>query len=85
MNKYSLDKGVRNWYLENYPTDDMGIEINESITFIELCSVLMAKRNFYEAVGNGIDSIIRERIFEKLSQELSVDYGVIYNMWLSAD
>lgn len=85
MNKYSLDKGVRNWYLENYPTDDMGIEINESITFIELYSVLMAKRNFYEAVGNGIDSIIRERIFEKLSQELSVDYGVIYNMWLSAD
>lgn len=85
MNKYNLDKGVRNWYLENYPTDDMGVEINESITFTELGLVLMAKRNFYEAVGNGIDSIIRERIFEKLSQELSVDYCVIYNMWLSAD
>lgn len=85
MNKNNLDKGVRNWYLENYPTDDMGVEINESITFTELGLVLMAKRNFYEAVGNGIDSIIRERIFEKLSQELSVDYGVIYNMWLSAD
>lgn len=85
MNKYNLDKGVRNWYLENYPTDDMGVEINESITFTELGLVLMAKRNFYKAVGNGIDSIIRERIFEKLSQELGVDYGVIYNMWLSAD
>lgn len=85
MNKYNLDKGVRKWYLENYPNDDMGIEINESITFTELCFVLMTKRNFYEAIGNGVDSIIRERIFEKLSQELNVDYGVIYNMWLSAD
>ena len=45
----------------------------------------MTRNNFYEAVGNGIDSIIRERIFEKLSQELNVDYGVIYNMWLNAD
>lgn len=85
MNKYNLDKGVRNWYLENYPTDDMGIEINESITFTELGLVLMTRNNFYEAVGNGIDSIIRERIFEKLSQELSVEYSLIYNMWLSAD
>lgn len=84
MNKYNLDKGVRNWYLENYSTDDMGIEINESITFTELSLVLMTKRNFYEAVGNGIDSIIRERIFEKLSQELDVNYGLIYDMWLSA-
>ena len=83
MNKNNLDKGIKEWYLEKYNTDDMGAEINENITFTELYVILITKNNFYEAVGSG-DSVIRERIFEKLSQELDVEYGVIYNMWLSA-
>ena len=84
MNMNNLDKNVKNWYLKSFPTDELGTEINENITFTELGFVLMTRNNFYEAVGVGVDSVIRERIFEKLSEELSVDYDLIYHMWLAA-
>ena len=84
MRRNNLDKNVRKWYSENYPTDDLVNEIDEFVTFTELGLILMARQNFYEAVGNGIDSVIRERIFSKLSEELSVEYDLIYSMWLSA-
>jgi hypothetical protein len=30
------------------------------------------------------DSIIRERLFEKLAEELEVGYEYVYNLWLNA-
>ena len=38
----------------------------------------------YNILGVG-DSVIRERVFEELSEILEIDYDVIYQKWLNSD
>jgi antirestriction protein len=78
-------EGIKKWYLRSYPTDEMGEELNDTVTFKDLWDSLNAKKNVYEIMGVG-DSLIRERLFEYLSLIYNVDYDVVYNKWLeSAD
>lgn len=72
---------VKQYYLENFPTDDMGEEINENATFIGLYSELTLQNDVYEYLGV-YDSVIRERVFGKLAQELNKPYEFIYDLWL---
>jgi len=55
---------IREFYLETYPTDDLGLELNETPTFA------------------GLLNQIRERLFERLAEELEVSYDYVYNLWL---
>jgi hypothetical protein len=71
---------IRKFYLENYPTDEMGFEISEGATFAGLLNELYQEGDVYEYIGVS-DSLIRERIFEKLAEELQVDYQYVYNLW----
>jgi hypothetical protein len=73
---------IREFYLENYPNDELGVEINSEATFAGLWEAIRSNR-FYEYVGVG-DSIIRERCFEKFSEITGHDYDYIYNQWLEA-
>jgi len=69
---------IKNWYQNQFPTDEMGEEINPNLTFETL------EKNVKE-VYNLIwvhDSVIRERIFEELAKLKGVDYKVIYDQWL---
>jgi hypothetical protein len=75
---------VKNWYMETYPTDDLGEEINRKLTFNSLWSEMNAGEDFYDIVGVH-DSIVRERIFAKLAEVLKVNYDVVYNKWLLND
>lgn len=75
---------IREWYLEAFPTDDLGLEINESATFEGLSDVLTNCEDVYGYIGVG-DSLIRERLFWRLSEITEVDYDVIYRQWLMAD
>ena len=72
---------VREFYVKNYPSDDMGADINPQATFDGLWNVLKTYGDVYEYLYV-YDSIIRERLFEKLSIDKDVDYDVIYNQWL---
>ena len=74
---------IREFYVKNYPTDDMGKGINPKATFDGLWNVLKAYGDVYEYLYV-YDSIIRERLFEKLSIDKDVDYDVIYNQWLKS-
>jgi hypothetical protein len=74
---------IREFYVKNYPTDDMGKGINPNATFDGLWNVLKAYGDVYEYLYV-YDSIIRERLFEKLSIDKDVDYDVIYNQWLKS-
>jgi hypothetical protein len=74
---------IKNWYIKNYPTDDLGEEIDSTITFWELWTYISQGYDVYAVLGV-TDSLVRERVFEKLSQILDVDYDVIYNEWLSS-
>lgn len=74
---------IKDWYCEQYPTDELGFEIDSEITFYDLFRVLDAYGDVYEAMGVG-DSIIRERAFEKLAEIMGVEYDYIYEQWLRA-
>ena len=73
---------IKEFYLENYPTDELGVEINPEANFESLWIVIRGGL-FYEYIGV-FDSIVRERVFEKLSELTGHDYDYIYNQWLVA-
>lgn len=75
---------IKNWYIKSYPNDDLGEEINGEISFWTLY-VLMYQGNEVYSLLEVNDSIVRERVFEKLSEILGVDYDYIYKIWLRAD
>ena len=73
---------IREFYVKNYPSDDLGIGINPEATFDGLVQTLNNCHDVYEYLYV-YDSIIRERLFEKLSLILNCEYEVIYQRWLS--
>ncbi len=72
---------IREYYLETYPTDDLGLELNPTPTFAGLLNQLIVGGDVYQYIGVG-DSLIRERLFERLAEELNVKYDYVYNLWL---
>ncbi len=72
---------IREFYLETYPTDELGFELNETPTFPGLLNQLIIGGDVYNYIGVG-DSIIRERLFEKLAESMEVSYDYVYNLWL---
>ena len=76
---------IKNWYLEHYPTDDEGKNINDTVTFTDLYDMLLSGNgDIYKLIGVA-DSIIRERLFENLVYLKDVEYNVIYKLWLALD
>ena len=75
---------IKNYYLNEYPTDDLGADINPKADFDGLLMVLNEGDDVYEYLGV-TDSLVRERVFEKLANIMGVEYNVIYDMWLSSD
>lgn len=73
----------RDWYIENYPTDELGLYLNDNISFFNLYGFLAVCKaeNLYAYIGEG-DSVIRERLFAKLAKILRVPYAEVYNMWV---
>lgn len=72
---------IKEWYVKAYPTDELGVEINNEITFYDLFVVLDNHKDVYEALGVW-DSIVRERVFDKLAKIMNVDYDYIFEQWL---
>ena len=72
---------IREFYLETYPTDDLGLELYEKPTFAGLLNELNIRGDVYQYIGVG-DSLIRERLFARLAEELEVSYEYVYNLWL---
>ena len=73
---------IKQFYLNNYPTDELGVELNEKANFTGLLNELFTGNDIYGYIGVG-DSIIRERLFSKLSEILNCSYDYVYNLWLS--
>jgi hypothetical protein len=73
---------IKEFYLNTYPTDELGVEINEKATFVGLVTELFGGSDIYEYIGVG-DSIIRERLFEELAKQLNKPYDFVYNLWLN--
>lgn len=75
---------IRSWYIKTYPKDNRGKYIDLSNTFEDLWNAIQNKENVYDVIVEG-DSLIRERLFEKLSQIKGIKYIDIYNKWLDSD
>ena len=78
----SMDSNVKEWYTKEFESDELGEEINPTITFKEIYDNML-DIDFYELIDVG-DSIIRERIFEKMSNLMNIDYDDIYHRWLDS-
>lgn len=74
---------IKEWYMKEYPTDELGVELDESITFYDLFVVLDTYRDVYKALGVG-DSIVRERAFSELAKIMNVDYDYVFEQWLKS-
>ena len=73
---------IKQFYLETYPTDDMGKDIKDDATFVGLVTQLFGDGDVYDYLGV-YDSLIRERLFSELAKQLKTTYDEIYNMWLN--
>lgn len=83
VNTRQLNKKIKDWYTKTYPTDEEGKEINDKITFKGFYGYLWQGYDVYDVL-EVTDSLIRERVFEKLSEILGVDYDVVYKKWLQS-
>jgi hypothetical protein len=73
---------IREFYLENYPTDELGVSLNVTPTFAGLLNQLIVGGDVYRYIGVS-DSLVRERLFEKLAEELETSYDYVYDLWIN--
>lgn len=83
MEENKLKLNVKEWYKGEYPTDDLVEEIKDTVTFEDIFEALDNYRDIYNEIGT-TDSIVRERIFNKLATLMEVDYDYIYDQWLKS-
>lgn len=83
MEENRLKLNVKEWYRGEYPTDDLVEEIKDTVTFEDVFEALDNYRDIYNEIGT-TDSLVRERIFNKLAILMEVDYDYIYDQWLKS-
>lgn len=74
---------IREYYRGKFPTDTLGLEINSNATFKGLFETLDNYGDVYEYIGVS-DSLVRERLFERLAGIMDVEYKYIYDQYLKA-
>lgn len=85
VKKVSQKAKVKDWYIENFPDDDLGERLNPKVTFQDVWKTLEEDGSrVYKTLGAG-DSVIRERVFTCLAQVYKVSYDTVYDMWLNND
>lgn len=72
---------INEFYLERFPSDELGLEINPQANFESLWIVI--RGGLFEEYIGVADSVVRERIFERLSELTGHDYNYIYQEWLN--
>ena len=72
-------KYLKNFYQAYYPSDEMGEEIRFESTFEGLLENINKP---YDYIGV-FDSIVRERLFDKLAKLKGVGYDSIYNLYFN--
>lgn len=80
---YNKSTLLREYYIKSYPSDPIGKEINRDITFVDLFECLDNYEDVYILI-NVYDSLVRERLFNKLAEMMCVDYNYIYNQWIQS-
>ena len=74
-------KQLKEFYLETYPTDELGQEISSDATFKGLLDTLENYEDAYYYIGVG-DSLVRERLFDELASRIGITYQQVYDQWI---
>ena len=77
----SQETNIKKWYAEKFPNDEEGEYLKDDTTFYDLFYAMDNYKCPYQFAGIS-DSVVRERIFEKLAEIIQVDYDYIYDQWL---
>lgn len=77
-----METKIKEWYMKEYPTDEVGETLNEESTFKDLYKALDNYEDIYDILGGEADSIVRERCFEKMAEIMQVGYDYIYEQWI---
>lgn len=80
-----LSLNLYDWYIGAYATDaDMHPHLNHKVTFYDINNCLNSNKDIYQCIfiDGMVDSVVRERVFGKLSELLSVPYSEVYDRWL---
>lgn len=75
-NHLKNEKPVRDWYMEHYPLDDMGMEIKEGLKWDEMFERMRCGENIYTITG-ALDTVVRERIEDYLCRMLIIPHRVL--------
>lgn len=75
---------IKDWYTKEYPDDEMGQKLKDDLDFYDLFDALDNYKDIYEFVGVD-DSLVRERVFEKLSEIMKCDYDYIFDQWMATN
>lgn len=78
------DTKVKDWYAKAYPSDTEMLADMTDATFEDVLKALNGRKDVYDVMG-AQDSIVRERVFQALTNSLGCEYGDIYDLWLSED
>jgi hypothetical protein len=71
---------IKQYYTTTFP-DELGLEINPNATFLGLIGNI---GDVYEYIGV-VDSLIRERLFERVAEIMECTYDEVYYLWLNAE
>jgi len=71
---------LRDWYADTYEGDELTPAINGDNTFFDLFVALDNGLDVYQIIGVG-DSLIRERMFDKLASIMGITYADVYDRW----
>lgn len=74
---------VREWYALAFPSDELAVGINPSLTFDDAIAAIPTGDGFYTALGETADSLLRERIFDELCNRYGYTYDEVYDSWLN--
>lgn len=78
---YQVTMNIKDFYLSNYPSDEVGREINKDANFFGLYNELVNGGQVYEYL-HVYDSLVRERLFQEMARLLNKPYSYIYNLWI---
>ena len=80
MANKEFSASIKKWYVKAYPTDDLGPELVGN--FAGALETMAKGGDIYDYMGVG-DSLVRERLFTRLSEMLGLDYDHVYELWLN--
>ena len=81
-----MDDSIADWYRDAFPTDSEMADEMEVVgsTFYDVWRALNLGKDVYGVIG-AEDSIVRERVFQHLSELTGKKYRTIYKMWLASE